>query len=64
MHKTQFTVYARTEEKIESLNEIKMSPKTETGHTELTKRMRLYKETRAVVKLTVESKENTKYFKN
>ena len=31
LHKTQFTVHVRTEEMIESLNEIKMYPTTEAG---------------------------------
>ena len=64
LHKTQFTVHVRTEEMIESLNEIKMYPTTEAGYAEFTKRIRVYKETGAVVKLAVESTGNTKYFKN
>ena len=64
LHKTQFTVHVRTEEMIESLSEIKMYPTTEAGYAEFTKRIRVYKETGAVVKLAVESTGNTKYFKN
>ena len=44
LHKTQFTVHVRTEEMIESLNEIKMYPTTEVGYAEFTKRIRLYRE--------------------
>ncbi len=64
LHKTQFTVHVRTEEKIESMNEIRMYPTTEIGYAEFCKRIRTYKATGAVVKLAVESTGNTKHFKN
>lgn len=64
LHKTQFHVHVRTEEKIESLDEIKVYPTTEKGYAEFLKRISLYRETGAVVKLAVESTGNTKYFKN
>ena len=64
LHKTQFTVHVRTEEMVEPLNEIRMYPVTEAGYAEFCKRIRLYKETGAVVKLSVESTGNTKHFKN
>ena len=64
LHKTQFTVHVRNEEKIESLNEIRMYPTTEAGYAEFLKRISLYKETGAVVKLAVESTGNTKFFKH
>lgn len=64
LHKTQFTVHVRTEEMVESLNEIRMYPVTEADYAVFCKRIRLYKETGAVVKLAVESTGNIKHFKN
>ncbi|MBQ9206206.1 MAG: IS110 family transposase [Treponema sp.] len=57
-------MHVRTEEKIESLDEIKVYPTTEEGYAEFLKRISLYRETGAVVKLAVESTGNTKFFKN
>ena len=64
LHKTQFTVHVRTEEMIETQDQIKIYPTTESGYAEFLKRIRIYRQTGAVVKLAVESTGNTKFFKN
>ena len=64
LHKTQFTVHVRTEEKIETLDEIKKYPTTADGYAEFLKRISVYRETGAEVKIGVESTGNTRFFKN
>lgn len=64
LHKTQFHVHARTDDAVEALKEIKVYPTTEAGYAEFQKRIRLYRETGASVKIAVESTGNTKFFKN
>lgn len=63
LHKTQFTVHERNEEKVESLNEIVQYPTTESGYSEFLKRIRLLKESGNEVKVGVESTGNTRFFK-
>ena len=64
LHKTQFTVHVRTEEKIESLEQIKQYPTTAAGYAEFLTRIETYKATGAAVKIGVESTGNTRFFKN
>jgi len=64
LHKTQFTVHVRTEEKIESLEQIKQYPTTAAGYAEFLTRIETYKASGAAVKIGVESTGNTRFFKN
>ena len=64
LHKTQFTVHVRTEEKIESLDQIKQYPTTAAGYAEFLARIAAYKATGSDVKIGVESTGNTRFFKN
>lgn len=64
LHKTQFSVHARTEDKIETLEQIKQYPTTSAGYTEFLNRIRTYRETGNNVKIGVESNGNTRFFKN
>ena len=64
LHKTQFTVHVRTEEKVESLEQIKQYPTTVAGYAEFLTRIETYKATGAAVKIGVESTGNTRFFKN
>lgn len=64
LHKTQFTVHVRTEEKVESLDQIKQYPTTTAGYAEFLSRIETYKATGAAVKIGVESTGNTRFFKN
>ena len=64
LHKTQFTVHVRTEEKVESLEQIKQYPTTASGYAEFLTRIETYKATGAAVKIGVESTGNTRFFKN
>ena len=45
LHKTQFTVHVRTEEMIETQDQIKIYPTTESGYAEFLKRISIYRET-------------------
>lgn len=64
LHKTQFTVHVRTEDKIETLDEIKQYPTTESGYELFLERLKTFKEIGAKVKVGVESTGNTRFFKN
>ena len=64
LHKTQFTVHVRTEDKIETLDEIKQYPTTESGYELFLERLKTFKEIGANVKIGVESTGNTRFFKN
>ena len=64
LHKTQFTVHVRTEEKVESLDQIKLYPTTVAGYAEFLSRIETYRATGAAVKIGVESTGNTRFFKN
>lgn len=64
LHKTQFTVHVRTEEKVESLDQIKQYPTTAAGYAEFLARIAFYREIGATVKIGVESTGNTRFFKN
>ena len=64
LHKTQFTVHVRTEEKVESLEQIKQYPTTAAGYAEFLTRIETYKASGAAVKIGVESTGNTRFFKN
>ena len=64
LHKTQFTVHVRTEEKIESLDQIKQYPTTAAGYAEFLTRIETYKASGAAVKIGVASTGNTRFFKN
>ena len=64
LHKTQFTVHVRTEEKVEFLAQIKQYPTTTAGYAEFLSRIETYKATGAAVKIGVESTGNTRFFKN
>ena len=64
LHKTQFTVHVRTEEKVESLDQIKQYPTTVAGYAEFLSRIETYRATGAAVKIGVESTGNTRFFKN
>lgn len=63
LHKTQFTVHVRTENKVEELSEIKQYPTTKEGYAAFLKRLRLFRNY-GEVKIGVESTGNTRYFKN
>ena len=64
LHKTQFTVHVRTEDKVESLEQIKKYPTTPGGYAEFLSRIASFKATGADVKIGVESTGNTRFFKN
>ena len=64
LHKTQFTVHERTEEKVESMDEIKQYPTTQAGYAEFLERIAGYKASGFEVKIGVESTGNTGFFKN
>lgn len=64
LHKTQITVHARTEDKAESLSEIKQYPTTPSGYAELEARIAQFKAAGFDVKIGVESTGNTRFFKN
>ena len=64
LHKSQFTVHVRTEEKVESLDQIRQYPTTTAGYAEFLSRIETYKATGAAVKIGVESTGNTRFFKN
>ena len=64
LHKTQFTVHVRTEENVESLEQIKQYPTTAAGYAEFLARIETYKASGAAVKIGVESTGNTRFFKN
>ena len=64
LHKTQFTVHVRTEDKVESLEQIKKYPTTPGGYAEFLARIASFKATGADVKIGVESTGNTRFFKN
>ena len=62
LHKTQFTVHYRTEDKI--AKEIVQYPTDETGYTAFLKRIKSLKTRGYDVKVGVESTGNTRFFKN
>lgn len=62
LHKTQFTVHYRTEEKI--AKEILQYPTDESGYAAFLKRIRNLKTRGYEVKIGVESTGNTRFFKN
>lgn len=64
LHKTQFTVHVRTEEKSETFEQIKQYSTTAEGYGEFLSRISSYKEIGATVKIGVESTGNTRFFKN
>ncbi len=59
LHKTQFTVHVRTEEKVESLDQIKQYSTTVAGYAEFLSRIETYRATGAAVKIGVESTKKT-----
>ena len=63
LHKTQFTVHTRTENRVESLDQIIQYPTTNEGYTNFLKRIRNLKTRGYEVKIGVESTGNTRYFK-
>ena len=64
LHKTQFTVHVRTEERSETLNQIRQYKTDGKGYADFTTRIKAYKEIGAVVKIGVESTGNTRFFKH
>ena len=64
LHKTQFTVHVRAEDKVEDLSEIKQYPTTEAGYTEFLNRIQAYKTEGFDVKIGAESTGNIRFFKN
>src|SRR5574344_238603 len=64
LHKTQFTVHARTETRVESLDQIIKYPTTKDGYGNFLKRIRNLKTRGYEVKIGVESTGNTRYFKS
>ena len=64
LHKTQLTVHVRTEEKIESLDQIRQYPTTPDGYAEFLARISRYKAAGSDVRIGVESTGNTRFFKN
>lgn len=63
LHKTQFTVHARTEDKVEPLEKIAQYPTTEKGYGQFLKRIRILRTSGYKVKAGVESTGNTRFFK-
>ena len=63
LHKTQFTVHERTEETVESFEQIKQYPTTEVGYAAFLARITEYKIGGFTVKIGVESTGNTRFFK-
>ena len=63
LHKTQFTVHARTENRVESMDQIIQYPVTNEGYANFLKRIRNLKTRGYEVKVGVESTGNTRYFK-
>ena len=64
LHKTQFTVHVRTEEKVETLKQIRQYKTDKTGYAEFIERIQAYRESGACVKIGVESTGNTRFFKH
>ena len=64
LHKTQFTVHARTEDRVESLDQIIKYPTTNEGYGNFLKRIRNLRTRGYSVKVGVESTGNTRFFKN
>ena len=64
LHKTQFTVHTRTENRVESMDQIIQYPVTNEGYGNFLKRIRNLKTRGYEVKIGVESTGNTRYFKS
>ena len=64
LHKTQFTVHTRTENRVESMDQIIQYPVTNEGYANFLKRIRNLKTRGYEVKIGVESTGNTRYFKS
>ena len=64
LHKTQFTVHARTENRVESLDQIIQYPTTNEGYGNFLKRIRNLRTRGYSIKVGVESTGNTRFFKN
>ena len=64
LHKTQFTVHTRTENRVESMDQIIQYPVTNEGYVNFLKRIRNLKTRGYEVKIGVESTGNTRYFKS
>ena len=64
LHKTQFTVHARTESRAETLDQIIQYPTTEEGYGNFLKRIRNLRTRGYDVKIGVESTGNTRFFKS
>ena len=64
LHKTQFTVHARTESRVEALDQIIQYPTTNEGYVNFLKRIRNLRTRGYTVKVGVESTGNTRFFKN
>ena len=64
LHKTQFTVHARTENRVEALDQIIQYPTTNEGYVNFLKRIRNLRTRGYSVKVGVESTGNTRFFKN
>ena len=63
LRKTQFTVHTRTENRVESMDQIIQYPVTNEGYANFLKRIRNLKTRGYEVKIGVESTGNTRYFK-
>ena len=64
LHKTQFTVHTRTENRVESMDQIIQYPVTNEGYANFLKRICNLKTRGYEVKIGVESTGNTRYFKS
>ena len=64
LHKTQFTVHTRTENRVESMDQIIQYSVTNEGYANFLKRIRNLKTRGYEVKIGVESTGNTRYFKS
>ena len=64
LHKTQFTVHTRTENRVESMDQIIQYPVTNEGYANFLERIRNLKTRGYEVKIGVESTGNTRYFKS
>ena len=64
LHKTQFTVHTRTENRVESMDQIIQYAVTNEGYANFLKRIRNLKTRGYEVKIGVESTGNTRYFKS
>ena len=64
LHKTKFTVHTRTENRVESMDQIIQYPVTNEDYANFLKRIRNLKTRGYEVKIGVESTGNTRYFKS